>query len=490
MPFKHGVYVSEAATSLSTPIKAETGVPYYFGTSCITAAESPAQANVPVLCTSFDEFAQKLGYSDEWGKYNLCEAAYSHFRVFGCQPAIFCNVLDPDGTLTDEEPESMSFVSHRLTVPSEAVPSTVVLSASSGGTEWVKDTDYAVAWDGDASAWAVTLLPGGGHYSAATAYVGYSKLVVTPTDAQLAEALEAVETCITLGVIPDLIASPGFSGRSAVAAAMAGKARAVSGIFRAKAVIDIPTDSAHGADTYDDAAELKSALGFTDENEILCWGLLGLGGRIAGGVYTGGHVFHQSSQLCGLMAAVDAENGAPYVSPSNKSYRMDCLVAEKTEGVFSPVLLTKAQADYLNSQGIVTALNFLSRGWVCWGDWTAAYPGSADVKDVMIPVSRMFDWVANTCIRTFWAQIDRPMTRRFVDSIVDTCNIWLNGIVGSGMLLGARVEFKPEENPATDLMAGVIKLHVYITPPCPAVEIDFVLEYDPEYLNNLFGEEA
>lgn len=489
MPFRHGVFVSEEATSLSVPIVAETGVPFFFGTSCITAAENPAEANVPVLCTSFDEFADKLGYSEEWGKYNLCEAAYSHFKLFGCQPAIFVNVLDVTGTLTEVSPTSQSFASHKLSLPSETVPSTIVLSTTSGGTAWVKDTDYAVTWDAASSAWSVELLSGGAQYSATAAYVSYSKLSTAPTDTQLTTGLESIERCLALGVIPDLLASPGFSGRTAVAAAMAAKAAAITGIFRAKAVIDIPTDTVAGADTYDDAAGLKTSSGLTDENEILCWGLLGLGGRITGGTsYVGGHVFHQSTQLCGLMASVDSDNGAPYESPSNKNYRMDCMVVEKTAGSFSPVLLTKAQADYLNSQGIVTALNFLSRGWVCWGNWTACYPGNADVKDIYIPVSRMFDWIANTCVKTFWSQIDKPMTRRFVDSIVDSCNIWINGLVGSGKLLGARVEFKQEENPQTDLMAGIVRLHVYITPPSPAVEIDFVVEYDPEYLNNLFAE--
>jgi hypothetical protein len=31
-------------------------------------------------------------------------------------------------------------------------------------------------------------------------------------------------------------------------------------------------------------------------------------------------------------------------------------------------------------------------------------------------------------------------------------------------------------------MAGIIKAHIYMTPPSPAQEIDFVLEYDAEYV--------
>ena len=69
-------------------------------------------------------------------------------------------------------------------------------------------------------------------------------------------------------------------------------------------------------------------------------------------------------------------------------------------------------------------------------------------------------------------------------SILDSANIWLNGLVGAGYLLGARVEMLENENPLTSLMAGKIKLHVYMTPPSPAQEIDFVLEYDADYVTS------
>jgi hypothetical protein len=70
---------------------------------------------------------------------------------------------------------------------------------------------------------------------------------------------------------------------------------------------------------------------------------------------------------------------------------------------------------------------------------------------------------------------------------VDSANIWLNGLAAREFILGGRVEFQSEENPSTDTMDGKIKFHVYITPPSPAREIDFILEYDPDYLETLFG---
>ena len=99
--------------------------------------------------------------------------------------------------------------------------------------------------------------------------------------------MEKVELCMSMfGFTPDLIAAPGFSGNATVAAVMATKARSISGLFRAKAVIDIPCDSTNGATTYDAVLTKKNALALTDENEIICWPMVGLGD----------HVFHMSSR--------------------------------------------------------------------------------------------------------------------------------------------------------------------------------------------------
>lgn len=74
------------------------------------------------------------------------------------------------------------------------------------------------------------------------------------------------------------------------------------------------------------------------------------------------------------------------------------------------------------------------------------------------------------------------MSRRLLDTISDTVSIWLNGLVGSGYLLGARVEMPEDENPEANLIAGIVKFHIIMTPPSPAQEIDFVLEYDASYV--------
>ena len=50
--------------------------------------------------------------------------------------------------------------------------------------------------------------------------------------------------------------------------------------------------------------------------------------------------------------------------------------------------------------------------------------------------------------------------------MVDSANIWLNGLTASECLLGGRVEFRSDENTTTDLEDG--KLHdVHFVGGCP-----------------------
>ena len=467
----HGVNVYEQGTAVSTPVEAPTGVPFVIGLSPIQQAENPATAGIPVLCTNFGEFEAAFGYCDNWDTYPLCEFAYSHFKLFGMQPAIFCNLLDPTTMKSAVAAADKTVTAKKVVLTETGIASSVVVKAAGGqGNAYVKDTDYSVYFNGEGKL-TVELLPDSTHYSEASLNIGYD--AVTPASvnaAAVATGIEKIELCMTLlGVIPDLIVAPGFSQSSTVAAVMATKAAGINGMFKAKALIDIDTST---VTVYSNVVANKNTNNFTDKREIVCWPMLKLGDK----------KFHMSSQLAGLMAQVDEENGAPFVSPSNNGLKCDALIL--ADG--SEVVMTLAQANILNAGGVVTGLNFMG-GFVAWGNYTAAYPTSTDVKDYFIPVSRMFDWVGNTLIQTFWAQLDTPMTRRMVDSVVDTANIWLNGLTGSGYILGGRCEMLEAENPDTALMAGIVKFHVYITPPSPAQEIDFTLEYDVSYLEEAFA---
>ena len=99
----------------------------------------------------------------------------------------------------------------------------------------------------------------------------------------------------------------------------------------------------------------------------------------------------------------------------------------------------------------------------------------------------MFDWNAQTFILTYWQKVDAPVTRRLVQSMADSEKIRLNGLVSRGFLLGADVQFLKEENPTTDLLQGIIRIHTFLTPPVPAQTIEDIMEYDVSNFQALFG---
>lgn len=179
-----------------------------------------------------------------------------------------------------------------------------------------------------------------------------------------------------------------------------------------------------------------------------------------------------------------AHDDVPYWSPSNQSLQCDGAVSG-ADGSEKEIFLDTSNAAYLNGQGIVTVLNFIG-GWKAWGNRTTAYTSVTDPKDVFIPIRRMFNWVNNTLITSFWQKVDDPTNKRLITTIVESANVWLNGLTARGFILGGRVEFREDENPMTDLMDGIIRYHVFYTPPSPALDIEFIQEYDPDYLSTLF----
>ena len=89
----HGINVSRADTAVATPNTATCGIPFVIGTAPLSKATgTPATAGLPVLCTSYDEAKEQLGYDDDWAKYTVCEVMHYHFKLCACQPVIFLPV--------------------------------------------------------------------------------------------------------------------------------------------------------------------------------------------------------------------------------------------------------------------------------------------------------------------------------------------------------------------------------------------------------------
>jgi phage tail sheath protein FI len=134
----------------------------------------------------------------------------------------------------------------------------------------------------------------------------------------------------------------------------------------------------------------------------------------------------------------------------------------------------------------VTAINL--NGWRNWGNYTGAYPGSTDAKDIWIAVRRMFNWQGNTFIQTYFDRVDDPMNYRLIEAIVDSENIRC-AAYAPDKWAGARIEYLAEDNPTTDILAGKITFRQHIAPYTPAQEIENILSYDTDMLAEALGGE-
>lgn len=483
MAYRHGVYVSEVPTSILPPTNVSAGLPVVFGTAPVNMTEDPtANVNRPVLCYTYAEAVAALGFSSDFESYTLCEFMRSHFALFAMAPVVFVNVLDPTTAKADVTDDDVALAAGSVELPSGIMPTTLVVKSDDSTTTYDLDTDYTVAFDMDGGL-VVSRVPSGTIPSDTSALkVSYTHLdpsavvsadVIGGIDPNTGArtGLELVDEIFPrFRLIPGMILAPKFSTDPAVAAVMSAKAGGINQHFEAIALVDVPTDT---VTNYTDVAAYKNDNNLVAANTIVCWPKVKLGNE----------QYHLSTQIAGVICKTDGDNeDVPYVSPSNKNIQAVATVLQSG----SEVWLGPDQAAYLNGEGVVTALNFIG-GWKAWGNRTAAYPAVTDPKDAFIPIRRMFNWVANTLTTTYWQRLDFPLNRRQIDTILDSANIWLNGLAARQFILGGRVEFLEDENPTTDLMDGIARFHVYITPPSPNREIDFILEYDPAYLDGLFG---
>ena len=476
--YKHGVYILEQPTALLPPRRIAAGLPVVVGTAPVHTVGGPV--NQPRLIYSFREFTETFGFDHNFAAYTLCEFAQVFFGLYNVAPAVFVNVLDPavhQGAVSEVE---KTFADDRITLD-HAYPLDLVITSSDGSTTYSQGTDY----DLSPASGVVTRLEGGGIGATATVKVSYhyaDPAAVTASDViGGVEASSGAKTGLELvsevfprfRLVPGQIVAPGWSQHPQVAAVMAAKAEGINGCFKAVALVDVPVAGAGAPATYSEVPQWTQANNYTDRQMAVCWPKVTLGGE----------QHWLSSHLAGLMCRTDAEHGdVPYKSPSNELLVIDGVAPVAGREVW----LDPAEGAYLNGQGIVTALNF-DGGWKAWGNRTGAYPGSTDVKDTFLPIRRMFNWVGNTLVLTWWQHLDFPVTRRGIETVVDSANVWLNGLAAREIILGGRVEFRSDENPVTDVMDGVVRLHVYLTPPSPARELDFILEYDPAYLQALFA---
>lgn len=480
MAYKHGIYVTEADTSLTPTVEVDTPA-VAFVTAPVHLAEN-AKVNEPVLCYTRAEAEVAMGYGEQqdiWDSFTASQVIYSAFDLYGVKPIVLINVLDPTKHFTEKTGVSVSVTSGVTMYELEGF----VLADTVTVTELTKDEDYTVAFNDNDK--AVINLVSDTAKGKTSLTVNYK--VLDPTKVTSADVIGGYNsttgknTGISLideiytrfRVVPGCVAAPGFTTDAEVATILETKTELISGLFRTIVINDLPTEEGNSKIAYTDIAAYKLKNGYTGERMINCFPMLTYGDK----------KFYYSSQMLALIGRADYDNGgAPSRSPSNLSiYAEGIIYSDGTE-----LVLNYDQAAYLNGQGIVTAING-PNGFTSWGNRTGSYPNNADVKDSFISVKRMFLWIANNIIINNWRMLDDKMIPRKIDAIIDDTNAWLNGLTSREHILGGRLSFNSDENSTVDLMDGKITFRLKVTPPPPMREIDEVIEYDISNLNTLFS---
>lgn len=477
----HGIFVNENPTSLAAPVTGTSGLQVVIGTAPVNMAEDPkAAVNVPVLANNYSEAVQQLGYSDDFAAYTLCQSMFVSWKVFNVSPVIFINVLDPAKHKKAMEETEVQVSEMQATVRETGILlEGLTVKNSSGGTTLEAGKDFTTGFDTNGFL-EITLLEAGKSASATTLKV--SGNVLDPTKVTKADIIggydvsSGKETGIEvirkvyprLNLIPGILLAPGWSQDPGVGAALQAKTSGLNGIFKCTALLDLDTEKAK---KYTDIKQVKEESGFSDKNGIVLWPMDLISGK----------VIYKSATAGALLAYTDAENDdVPSLSPSNKTMKVTGQVLK--DG--TEVDLDQQQAATVNSYGVVTAINM--NGWRMWGNYTAAFPGSSDVKDIWIMVRRMFNWHANTFIQTYMDKVDDPANYRLIETVVDSENIRCASMAPDKWA-GGIIEFNLEDNPLTNIIAGKIKFRQRIAPYVPAQEITDELEYDVDMLQSAIG---
>lgn len=489
--YLHGVYTSELATQLLPARTVDSNVVFAVGLAAVhtLAEDKPVYVNVPRLYYSYDEFVQEMGWDeDNFSAFTLQELAYSHFSLYRAAPLVVVNVFDPKTHKTDVENESTSFALASTGAETASLAHAhvtgVTVKDSLGSTTYEAGTDYTL----NAVSGALTRLDGGSIDEGATVTVSYSYAdpakveaedIIGGIDAESGDptGLELIDEVFPrFRLVPSTVVCPHFCEDEAVAVVMAAKCDGINGLFKAIALVDIPTGN-DGVSKYTDVPGWKEAHNLTDSLMVVCWPKVKLGDRI----------FGLATQLAGVISETDGDHeGIPYASPSNKLMNITSAGYLNETGEWKEVWLGLEKANYLNGQGVYTVSNF-DGGMKTWGGRMACYPSNTDPKDAQDSIRRFFNWYQTQFVLTYFSKVDSPLTRRFIQTILKSEQIKLDGYTSREIILGGSISFESDSNPTTDLIDGICRFRTRMTPPPAARDIENTFEFDTDNLSVLFS---
>ena len=447
MAYKHGTYQSETASDLILPVTLDYGH-FIVGMAPIHKLKKEnRKTNEVVRVGTYKEAIQYFGDTYDLD-FSISQAIKIFFELYAVAPLYIVNILDVEKHKTDNKKTMMAIeLKSGKTVINNHKIITDTLVVKDNATS-LPISDAITIWT--AEGLEIYATPSSGNkidiefneidlskVKKNEAIGGYDTNTMRRTGLELVD-----EVYSKFSELPAFIDIPDFSHESEVAAVMETKAGNINtGMFEAIALINAPNNK-----RYDEIPSWKDEKNIISKDQIVLYGNI----KLAGNVY------FPSLHYAALSLKTDSEfDGIPSQTPSNYSYKMDALAYKNADGVFEEIRLDKEQqANFLNKNGAITAINF--KGWRCWGSETAKNPLATDPKDKFTYTRRMFKYVGNELVITYFNSVDQKFSLKLAETVTKSVNIRLKGLVSANHFLSAEAVLSEEDNNLENVINGDI----------------------------------
>ncbi|MGL5592968.1 MAG: phage tail sheath family protein [Cetobacterium sp.] len=448
MQFRHGLRTNEIDSGEKTYLSAKAPI-VVLGAAPINMGDLTC-VNQPVLIQNIAEATKYFGGVNKIEGFNISEVLYSAFQLFGVAPVLCINVLDP-------KKHKEAIVLENLIVKNKTlkIKQTGILPELNQVTSMipvVRSQDelvYEVSYDEngylDINFEEDVLGPVAVSFTRLNPELVTSQDIIGKVDIKTLkkEGLELVDDIFTkFSVIPGVGIAPGYTHDNELRTIMNTKFQAVNGgKWKSIIVADIPENVEYG-----EAIKWKKDNNAIDPEQMLGYGM---------GVL-GNNTLHLSTLVaCELLRGDAVNGGVPCDSPSNKSAKVSKIVYKDKNGIYQDLNLDEKQAELLNENGIITAIQ-TPGGFVLWGNRTSAFQpgGTTEKKDIWIHAKRLIQFICNTIAMNNQNEVDAKMTPMRAGAIRDSINQWLASLKAEEKISGARVEFRAIDNPGENIAGG------------------------------------
>ena len=427
-----------------------------------------------LLISSFNE-AKALGiYSDDWESYSLCEAINVHFINGNTSPIILiANAnYEENGTTTEATitltKSGTSYVGSLSDSKALIDKMAIAISSSSGS---VSEDNISISYEGD----KVKVVVSGTDVTSTSVTATYNTVTGEKLSTTVfSEALKLLDSVENITVrIPNILCAPNYSNDPQYHDLMVQKAiEKIASKWNLICASDIA-----GTDITSNSVAIswKNTNAYNNVLDKVFYPMVAYNGK----------TYHLSVIATAKMQELDIDSGdIPYVSPSNKPIFVDSLVDASGNTVYQ----AESEANTLNQNGITTAISM--KGQIrLWGSHMANYNydklsdiANEDRFDVAV---RMAVYMKNYLQYNYLDEIDNTITKKDVDGIINSVQMWLDSLVNAGMLLFATVELDGD----SDVANGDLAFNIHVTYPFIVKSITFKIIYTDEGLSILTSSE-